>query len=205
MSSPAHRRCKTRARAGGVPEPEPGFLVRAPRARAVVRGRSAQRCADLLRVDLRDAHEESCGQAQRVFLLRLLDCLDALCARSHPPHRLGVTRSALLIMTQAPRRRSSARGGAGAGRHARARRLTGNVKLLDHLLVHAHVVRHLPQARQRRLAAAAEELRRIEHCTRRALGGRARGGLVRSEWWGLRCAESLSVVPVAPSLRSDRV
>jgi hypothetical protein len=60
-------------------------------------------------------------------------------------------------------------------------------------------VRHLPQARQRSLAAAAEELRRIEHCRRRALGGRVRGGLVRSEWWGLCSAESLSVVAVAHS------
>jgi len=43
--------------------------------------------ANLLRVDLRDAHEKGCGQAQRVFLLRLLECLDTLCASSPLPHR----------------------------------------------------------------------------------------------------------------------
>ena len=45
--------------------------------------------ANLLRAYLRDAHEKDCGQAQRVFLLRLLQCLDAFCARSPLPHRLN--------------------------------------------------------------------------------------------------------------------
>jgi len=75
-----------------------------------------------------------------------------------------------------PPQKCSAGGGRGGEARPRVRKLTGNIKLLDHLFVHAHIVRHLPQARQRRLAVAAEELRRIEHGSRLALGGQESRG-----------------------------
>jgi len=142
--------------------------VREPAAAAAIEARGAH----LRRVDLGDAHQEVGSEAEGVLLLRLLDRLHALCARAGSALRAAAANWRMS--------RCGAGAGAGAGGRGQAApaapRLTGDVKLLDHLLVHAHVVRDLPQPGDGRLSGAAEEVGRVEHgCCRRA-GGRAGAG-----------------------------